>query len=161
MCRETTSNMSAGDGGVSTASTPLMMSLHCVQTGQQPRSDPPVFRSKQCVLTCGTGCQRDTSSGGSVIWAAVTCSWPRCWSPGPRPWSGWRETSRLPPRLRHGSETPSPPAPIWSRGGGREKKPVNIQCIWEVGVETKFGSFNNVRHIKCRGTELFSFLKVL
>lgn len=47
----------------------------------------------------------------------VTCSWPRCWNPGRRPWSGWRETSRRPPRLRHGSETPSPPAPIWTANG--------------------------------------------
>lgn len=46
--------------------------------------------------------------------ASVTCSWPRCWNPGRRPWSGWRETSRRPRRLRHGSETPSPPAPIWT-----------------------------------------------
>lgn len=44
---------------------------------------------------------------------AVTCSWPRCWSPGRRPWSDWCDTNRRLRQLRRGSETPSPPAPTW------------------------------------------------
>lgn len=58
--------------------------------------------------SCDPGVSHLLTSG-----PVVTCSWPRCWSPGRRPWSDWRDTNRRLRQLRHGSETLSPPAPTW------------------------------------------------
>lgn len=79
------------------------------ETVIKPSTTTPVHRAVCFVQwSCDPGVSHLLMSG-----PAVTCSWPRCWSPGRHPWSDWCDTNRRLRQLRHGSETPSPPAPIW------------------------------------------------
>lgn len=69
------------------------------------------FVSCACAVIRSDGDLEVSHLGGG---AEVTYSWPRCWTPGRRPWSGWREMNTQPLQLQHGSETLNPPAPTWT-----------------------------------------------
>lgn len=74
--------------------TSLIFLNHCVQTEHQPKTDSgdsndaerKSLRHCLCALCCAViRSDADLAVSQVISGAAVTCSWPRCWSPGRRP----------------------------------------------------------------------------